>query len=270
LTVITLTTDFGTADPYVGAMKGVIVSIDPSATIVDITHEVPPQRTEEGAFLLGAAWPEFPDGSIHVAIVDPGVGTARKAILLATPAGIFIGPDNGILSSALPDAARAAASEGLASLPQGYTAHAIEDDSFQRLPVSRTFHGRDIFAPAAGHIAAGRAPAEAGPALARMRAFLPWRAVQLHEGALGGRVIHIDRFGNLVTTVHRDQLPATSAVQVHLAGQTISGLSGTYGGGRGLIAYVGSAGYLEVGLPRGSAAAQLGAAAGDEVVVLTS
>src|SRR3990172_9289887 len=152
--VITLTTDFGLSDPYVASLKGVILSINPSATIVDITHAVQPQRIEQGAFLLALSWPYFPAGAIHIVVVDPGVGTERRAIALATPTGTFVGPDNGVLSAALPDEARdAAAKEGRpVPLPPGTAAHLLANEDFQRTPISATFHGRDIFAPVAAHL----------------------------------------------------------------------------------------------------------------------
>src|SRR3990170_278677 len=135
--IISLTTDFGLSDPYVGSLKGVILCINPDATVVDITHDIRPQRIEQAAFVLAAAWPYFPPGSIHLAAVDPGVGTERRAIALATPSGIFLGPDNGVLSAALPDQVRQAASAEpalslskgprLVPLPPHTTAHLVTD-----------------------------------------------------------------------------------------------------------------------------------------------
>jgi S-adenosylmethionine hydrolase len=266
LTAITLTTDFGTADPYVAAMKGVILSINPLVTIVDITHEIPPQGVEEASFVLGTVWHLFAD-AIHVAVVDPGVGTTRKPIVLTTPAATFVGPDNGILSSALPDEARGAAGGGLARLPPGFAAYQIAGPRLLHLPLSQTFHGRDIFAPAAAYVSTGIAPKEAGPRLAHIKTFPPWRAEALDGGLLHGRVIRIDRFGNLITTIRNVQLPDEGHSQVDVGGVTIHGLSGTYAEGEGLMAYVGSSGYLEIGLPGTSAAAELGARCGDEVIL---
>ncbi|HEU4758499.1 MAG TPA: SAM-dependent chlorinase/fluorinase, partial [Dehalococcoidia bacterium] len=163
--LITLTTDFGLADAYVGEVKGVIHSIAPAATIVDISHEVPPQAIEEGAFVLAAAWRYFPVGTVHVAVVDPGVGTERAAIAVVTEQAVFVGPDNGVLSAALPEEARKRAGAGprRVALPRGTAAFLLTNERFQRQPVSATFHGRDIFAPAAAHIASGVRPEEMGP-----------------------------------------------------------------------------------------------------------
>ena len=156
--VITLTTDFGRSDHYVAAMKGVILGINPDATIVDISHAVRPQQVAEGAFLLQAVRPYFPTGTVHLAVVDPGVGTERRALVLATPDGFFVGPDNGVLSPALPDSARPRRSRAEPSavpLPAGYTAVAIAERRYLREPVSDTFHGRDVFAPVAAHLTLG-------------------------------------------------------------------------------------------------------------------
>jgi S-adenosylmethionine hydrolase len=267
LTIITLTTDFGTADPYVGAMKGVILSIDPTATIVDITHEVAPQAVEEAAFILSTVWRYFPERSIHLAVVDPGVGTDRKPVLLKTPEAIFVGPDNGILSGALPDTVRLTANADLAHLPKGFEAIEISSEQFQMATLSNTFHGRDIFAPAAGRLSAGANPGEAGIRLSHIRVLPPWRAMVDGEGILVGRVIHIDRFGNLITTIHSDQLPGEGKFRVEVGGRTIRGVSRTYAEGKGLMSYIGSAGFLEVGWTGGNVAAKLGVSPGDTVTL---
>ncbi len=269
--IITLTTDFGVSDAYVGALKGVILSLNPAATIVDITHEVQPQQVVQGAFILGSASPYFPEGTIHLAVVDPSVGTERRGLVLATPRAVFVGPDNGLLSAALPDDARQAApvpgQASPVSLPEGYRAVAITRREYMRESVSSTFHGRDVFAPVAAHLSLGVAPEEFGEAVTFVLAFPPFRARRRPDGSLQGRVLHIDRFGNLVTDVCGEDLP-TGDVQVEIGGRVLRGLRHTYAGAEGLTALIGSSGHLEIALPNGSAAASLGAHVGDPVVVM--
>ena len=266
--IISLTTDFGLSDPYVAAMKGVILSRNPDAVIVDISHDIRPQRIEQGAFVLAAAWPYFPAGSIHIAVVDPGVGTSRAAIVLSTPKGTFVGPDNGILSAALPDEERPACTEGprRVSLPAGHSARCLSDDRFHRRPVSETFHGRDIFAPVAAHLSLGVPPEELGPRLSEVVALPAFRAVPLADGALAGRIVHVDRFGNLVSDVHADQL-LSNRITAEIGGRRIAGLGRTYAESEGLVALIGSSGFLEVALREGSAAREIGADVGDTLVV---
>jgi S-adenosylmethionine hydrolase len=267
--IITLTTDFGMADPYVAAMKGVILSIDPEATVVDVSHEVAPQRIAQAVYLTGCAWPHFPPGSIHLVVVDPGVGTERRAIIVEGPRGLYVGPDNGVLSAALPEEARSAArGEGPAAvaLPRGYRAFLIAEPRFLRQPVSDTFHGRDVFAPAAGHLSAGVPPGDFGEAVGSLLAMPPIRARRRADGALVGRVVHVDRFGNLVTDVRAEDLPR-GRLRVEIAGRTVEGLARTYAEAEGLTCLVGSSGYLEVARPGGSAAASLGVGIDEAVLV---
>ena len=270
--VITLTSDFGLQDPYVGAMKGVILAINPAAAIVDISHGVRPQAIEQAAFLLGAAWPYFPPGTIHVVVVDPGVGTERRALALRTPQGTFVGPDNGVLSAALPDPVREEASgEDKAAevgLPSGHRAVSLSNEAYFRHPVSSTFHGRDIFAPVAAHLSLGVPLEELGQPVERILALPPFRARRRADGSLAGRVIHIDAFGNLVTDVRCADLPPQPVVEV--GGERIEDVSTTYGEGRGLLAVIGSGGYLEIAVAGGSAARHLKADVGMPVVVRPS
>lgn len=265
--IITLTTDFGLADPYVAAMKGVILSINPRAVIVDVSHAVRPQAIEQGAYLLAAARPYFPPGTIHVAVVDPGVGTARRAIAIATPDALFVGPDNGLLSPALPDEARKGAAHPASPvpLPPGLRAVSLTQERFHRRPVSATFHGRDIFAPVAAHLSLGTPLEELGPPLDEIVALPPFRARPQPDGSLLGRVLHIDTFGNLITDVRQEQLPPRPLVEI--CGRTIGGLSRTFGYEPGLRALIGSGGFLEIAFAQGSAARELGAEVGQPVVV---
>ena len=267
--VIALLTDFGLADPYVAAMKGVILSVTPRVSIVDITHEVRPQAVEQGAFLLEMALPYFPPGTVFVAVVDPGVGTARRPLALAGPGGLFVGPDNGLLSPALPEKTREAVvgeTTAAVPLPSGYRAVVLADERFFRHPVSATFHGRDIFSPVAAHLATGVAIDELGPATDWLLALPPFRARRQEDGSLLGRVVHIDRFGNLVTDVRRADIPG-QRLTVEVAGRRIPGLARTYAEARGLCAIIGSAGYLEIALPNGSAQRELGVEIGARAIV---
>lgn len=267
--VITLTTDFGLADHYVAAMKGVILDINPQAVIVDVTHEVAPQQVGQAVYLTGCAWPYFPHGAIHVVVVDPGVGTERRSLVLEAPSGLYVGPDNAVLSAALPEEARRTVSgekpDNIA-LPEGYRAFRIAQPKFMRAPVSDTFHGRDIFAPAAAHLSLGVPPEEFGEAVNSMLALPPIRARRRPDGALAARVIHIDRFGNLISDALAQDLPA-GRLRVEIAGRTLEGLARTYADAEGLVAMVGSSGYLEVAEPGGSASAALGVSLGEPLLV---
>lgn len=268
--IITLTTDFGLEDPYVAALKGAILTINPQVTIVDISHAVRPQAIEQGAFLLACAWPYFPHNSIHLAVVDPGVGTQRRALVVQTPVATFVGPDNGLLSPALPDEVREAAWDHeqpvSVRLPAGYRAVSLTNEAYFRQPVSSTFHGRDIFAPVAAHVSLGVPLTELGPPAEEVLALAPFRARRQPDGSLRGRVIHIDVFGNLVTDVRCEDLPAERPT-VEVAGRRIVGLSLTYQEDAKILAVVGSSGHLEIAAPRASAAKLLGAALGMPVLV---
>lgn len=258
--IITLTTDFGLRDHYVAAMKGVILGINPQARVVDISHEVAPQDIIEAVYLTGQAWPWFPDGCVHLAVVDPGVGTARRAIVVVTARGTFVGPDNGVLSACLPQEARPA---GVA-LPVDVAAYAIERPEFMLGRVSATFHGRDVFAPAAARLSLGAAASKCGPRLERIETIAPLAAARQPDGSIRGRVIHVDRFGNAVTDIRGDDIDAGTVVEA--AGRRLAVVR-AYGEARGLASLVGSSGYLEVAVPNGSAAAQLGLDRGSPVTV---
>jgi S-adenosyl-L-methionine hydrolase (adenosine-forming) len=250
--VVTFTTDFGTGDGYVGAMKGVVLSLAPTATLVDITHDVPPYDVAAGAFALAQATPHFPPGSIHVAVVDPGVGGERAELVLEARGSFFIGPDNGLLSLA-------------ARGPR--VAHEITAAGFRREPVSPTFHGRDVFAAAAGRLAAGASAKEAGPLLpAIVDLVTSWTEFALAApppDASTGDILHVDRFGNLVTSWEGDLL---TPGQWRLRRRDGSGQPFLLTAGRTygdvapgeLVVYVGSAGVIEIGVREGSAAAVTG------------
>lgn len=269
--VITLLTDFGLADSYVGAMKGVALGINPDVRPVDISHLVPPQDVLHGAFLLGQAWSLFPAGTIHLAVVDPGVGTERRALLVRGMGHWFLAPDNGLLTFALPPevADTAIFQPYAANVPDGFDAYAITNPRYWRQPVSATFHGRDIFAPVAAHLSLGVAPEELGePVDTLTRLAVP--APQWQGDTLKAHVLHVDRFGNLVTTVPAEALAGVTDMEVVLNGTRVRGLVSTYAQGEGLTALIGSHGYLEVALANGNAADTLGARVGDELLVRRS
>lgn len=235
---MTLTTDFGTRDGYVAAMKGVILGLAPGASVVDVSHDVAPGDVRGGAFVLAQAAPYFPAGTVHVAVVDPGVGGAREAVVLDGGAHRFVGPNNGVLALAAPAPRRA---------------HEIAAPSFRRAEVSATFHGRDLFAPAAARLAAGAEVAEAGPPLPLERLVtLP---------AARAEVVHVDRFGNAITS-----LGAGEADAVEVAGLRLP-VRRTYGDVEpgAPLAYIGSSGYIEIAVRDGNAAERLGLARGTAV-----
>lgn len=273
---IALTTDFGLADAFVGVMKGVILTINPRAVIVDLTHDLPPQEVAAAAFVLGVNHPYFPPDSIQVAVVDPGVGTARRAVLLVTPTARFIAPDNGLLSGILQDYLDPPPdSPGRVAVPPPLAAYEMTNPDYRRHPVSSTFHGRDVFAPAAAHLSLGRPPESFGPPLSEL-VWLPMAAPIVRDDMVQGEVIYIDRFGNLITNIPAGQLPA-APLTVSLANRTIAGLSRTFHDPDiapasfpdqpPLIALIGSNGYLEIAVPDGNAAAVLGVGRGAMVLV---
>lgn len=255
--IITLTTDFGLKDPYQGAMKGAILSVNPLARIVDITHLVPPGSILEGAFVLLGAARYFPEKSIHVAVVDPGVGGDRKPILVETKRFFYIGPDNGLLSPAIREDGVVRAIE-------------LANKGYFRDEVASTFHGRDIFGPVAAYLSLGAEPGDMGRAIEKIRALeLPKTVTE--EGGLRGEVVYIDSFGNLISNIRREELSALdgAAVEVTVKNAALTGLKKTYGMvEKGVpAALIGSTGYLEVAVNCGSAADALGARLGDKVTV---
>ena len=261
--IITLTTDFGLTDAYVAEMKGVILSINHEAKLVDICHTVRPQKIEEAAFVLGTAYQFFPTGTIHLVVVDPGVGTERRAVILKTPTAYFVAPDNGVLSYVIQD--YPGRQEGL---PKELKAVSITNPRFWREPVSPTFHGRDIFAPVAAHLSLGTPIREFGKSITSLVRLPIPQSRREEDGSLVGQVSHIDSFGNLTTNIKSDRLPSGGqTVIVEIANQRINQLSRTYAKGKGLLALIGSSDYLEIALTGGSAAGFLHVKIGDEVKV---
>ena len=254
--VIALLTDFGLRDTYVGELKGAVLSVNPSATIVDITHHVPPQDVHAGAFLLGNAAPAFPEGTVFVAVVDPGVGSDRRPVLVETSRYAFVGPDNGLFTRVLwPDDADGPAAPSFEPVPSGVRAYRLTNPAYWREHVSNTFHGRDVFAPAAAHYATGVPTGALGePATELLR--LPFPTPTLDAGVVTGEVVYVDHYGNLVTNIPAGMLPPDAAVEI--SGFRIEGLSAHYDTAKSLVALVGSHDTLEIARPGGNAAGALG------------
>jgi S-adenosylmethionine hydrolase len=253
--IITLTTDFGLLDGYVGTMQGVILSIAPQVTLVDLSHQVPAQNVRAGAFVLYQAVPYFPPETIHMAVVDPGVGSQRRALAVRTTQGIFVAPDNGVLSYVLASA-------------DVQEAVSLTNHAYQLPQVSTTFHGRDIFSPAAAHLANGIPLAELGQrAINLVHLSLPQPA-STPQGNLIAHVMHIDRFGNLILDARADDVDEGSIFE--LGGRTIKSLSRTFADvAQGeLLAYVGSSrNHVEIAVREGHAAQMIGISLGDEVLI---
>ena len=254
--IVTLTTDFGTADGYVGAMHGVILGINAEARIVDITHEIARHNVREAAFVLYTAYPHFPNGTIHVIVVDPGVGSERRAIALRTAKAHFVAPDNGVLSYVV-------AREQVLEMVE------LSNPDYWLPEVSATFHGRDVFTPVAAHLSLGVPLSDMGPALPSIATFPLTEPSMEPNGIVRGHVLHVDRFGNLITDIRREVLADTESTQVEIGGHVINGIALTYAMAHkgALVALIGSAGHLKIAVREGDAAALLGATIGMEVLV---
>ncbi|HXW96294.1 MAG TPA: SAM-dependent chlorinase/fluorinase [Gemmatimonadales bacterium] len=245
--IITLLTDYGISDAYVGELKAVLLTGAPGATLVDITHQISPGDIAAGAYVLGRAAPRFPAGTIHLAVVDPGVGTSRAALALSSGGHIFVGPDNGLFSAVI----RGAEVEAVT----------LATPSF----ASPTFHGRDLFAPAAARLAQGEALAALGERYAGM----PRRvsgAVPHYEGkVVVGEVIYVDRYGNLVTNLTPDLVPSYAVLEAESL--VIGPVRSTFGDvpSGSLLAYIGSGGSVEIAVRDGSAARRLGIGVGGRI-----
>lgn len=255
--LISLLTDFGVRDTYAASLKGIILQICPTARIIDITHLVPPQDVAAGAYLLKTVYRDFPHGTIFLAVVDPGVGSSRHALAIKTPDYIFVGPDNGIFSWIVGE-------EPL------FEARRLDNPKYWRSEVSHTFHGRDIFAPVAAHLARGVPIQLLGPPCTPL--VLPSAAIQETPEELIGAVIHIDHFGNAITNITRQALERFAGkgrITVHIKNATIHGTVKTYADGSpgALCALIGSSDFLEVALVEGSAVSAYGISKGDPITV---
>jgi hypothetical protein len=270
--LVVFTTDFGLSDPYVGVIKGVALSINPNLRLIDLTHHISPQNVAQGSFLLDFNHRYFPKEAIHVAVVDPGVGTGRRPVFLSTPWGRFVGPDNGLLSGVISDYLDSEPeTAGPINLPTGLTAVHLTNPDYWRHPVSHTFHGRDVFTPVAAHLSLGVATKELGESLDSLF-YLPVLKPAKNGGTITGQVIYQDTYGNLVTNIPAESLPQLELIEVRIKGRSIVGLSrtfndDTYTTDTGLIALTASHGYLEIVLANGSAADMLSAGEGEVVQV---
>ena len=270
--IITLTTDFGLADAYVAVMKGVILGINPEVKLIDICHNIKPQNIRQAAFVLSTAYPFFPSGTVHLVVVDPGVGTERRAIILSTPSACFVAPDNGVLSYVIAQSSAKPSekylNQGQMELPPGLEAVAITKLQFWRSPVSPTFHGRDIFSPVAARLSLGSPATDFGETITSVTMLTLSYPQLSSENTLAGHILHIDNFGNLITNIRRDDLPReTQSITIEVSHRLISSLSQTYADSDGLLALIGSSGYLEIALRDGNASSFLNAEIGNEVRV---
>jgi S-adenosyl-L-methionine hydrolase (adenosine-forming) len=258
---VTLLTDFGTRDYFVGAMKGALLSVNPRAQVIDLTHEVPAHDIAAGAFTLRAAYDVFPIQTTHVAVVDPGVGSARRPILVATRDYFFVGPDNGLFSY-------------ICEREQSVRVFHVTNEKFFRPQVSNTFHGRDIFAPVAGALSKGVPPEEFGELITDYVRLTPLAPARAADATLNASIIHIDRFGNCITNITRRELSdemiargVSLEVGAHQVRTFRRFFTETDARARELFAIWGSAGFLEIAASCASAAQLLGVERGATVRV---
>ncbi len=257
--LITLTTDFGTSDHLVAAMKGVILGINPSARIIDIQHHVAPYDLLDGALTIGSVYPYFPARTIHIVIVDPGVGTARRPLLVSADNQYFIAPDNGVLSMVYDRD------------PGVVVRHVTASHNFLE-PVSPTFHGRDVFAPVAAYLSKAWATESFGEEITDFTRFVLPKPKAAGD-SLKAVVLHVDAFGNLMTNLRAEDLPeatvATGKIKLQVGGKSVERFVATFGEGNSAepVALIGSSGYVEIAVNKGNAAKALGASRGSEVVL---
>jgi S-adenosylmethionine hydrolase len=255
--LITFTTDFGTRDWFVGTMKGVVLGISRKTTIVDLTHEVEAGDIRAGAFALAASYHFFPKGTVHVAVVDPGVGSKRQAIAVQTARYYFVGPDNGVLSWAL-------ARERIKAI------RLIEKDTYFLRPVSQTFHGRDVFAPVAAHLSRGVPIHKFGPGCKNFMG-LAWPAPWQTPHGVQGEIVYIDRFGNALTNLNSPVLASLGGAELRVfsAGKRLCPVVASYSAvpPGAFVAVLSSSGFLEIAINGGSAAGRLKLRVGQKVTV---
>lgn len=260
--IITLLTDFGTQDYFVGAMKGVILSANPAAVIVDLTHEVPPQDIRAAAFNLLATYKDFPSGTIHLAVVDPGVGSNRRPILVECAEQTFVGPDNGLFS-------------WICQREGHFLARNLTNEKFFKHPQSATFHGRDVFAPVAAALSRGVAPEEFGPVIDDAMVLDSLMPRVNGDGTLAAEIIHIDGFGNCITNLTAEHLTAeiNGPVRLIVNDKAVTSIrkffSEEAGDGESLFMISGSAGFVEIAAQNSSAAAILKVRRGQTITVQT-
>ena len=257
--IITLTTDYGTSDHLVGTLKGVILKINPDVTIVDITHEVTPYDLLDGALAIGSAYAYFPPKTIHIVVVDPGVGTERRPLLVSGDNQYFVAPDNGVLSLIYERNSNVV------------VRHANAEHDFLQ-PVSKTFHGRDVFAPIAAWLSKGWQTASMGEEIQDFKKFALPRP-KTSNGVVKGVVMRVDTFGNLVTNLRSEDLPEAAAskgtLELQVGTHPVKRLVDTFARGENAeaVAFIGSSGYVEIAVNKGNAARALGIGRGAPVVL---
>jgi S-adenosylmethionine hydrolase len=257
--IITLTTDYGTTDHLVGVLKGVILKINPEVTIVDITHEVTPFDLLDGALAIASAYAYFPPRTIHVVVVDPGVGTERRPLLVSGQNQYFIAPDNGVLS-------------GVFEREQNVVVRHLTSEHYFLQPLSKTFHGRDIFAPVAAWLSKNWQPASMGEDITDFKRLALPKPKEA-DGGMKGVILRVDSFGNLMTNFRTEDLPAEAAekgeLNLQVGTHSVTRMVHTFASGNAgeAVAYVGSSGYLEIAVNKGNAAKTLGIGRGTAVVL---
>jgi S-adenosylmethionine hydrolase len=257
--IITLTTDYGTNDHLVGTLKGVILKINPDVTIVDITHDVAPYDLLDGALAIGSSYSYFPARTIHVVVVDPGVGTERRPLLVTGETQYFVAPDNGVLSLVY-------------EREENILVRHANVEHYYLHPVSNTFHGRDVFAPIAAWLSKGSQAAAMGDEISDYKKFAMPKPKPA-DGAINGVVLRVDSFGNLITNFRASDLPPaaleTGTVQFRVGSHSVNKLVDTFAKGSAgePFAYVGSNGFIEIGINRGNAAKSLGVGRGTQVTL---
>lgn len=274
--VLALLSDFGVSDWYVASMKGQILSVDPTLNIIDVSHEVPPGDVEGAAFILSQCWKDFPDGTVFCCVVDPGVGTARSPVAVreTDSSKIFVGPDNGLISYVMHFAERHDAKDRVL----GFQARRIVNNLFFRESASHTFHGRDVFAPTAARLASGWAFDKIGPFQPRLHS-TRWKSARINGAAAEATVLHVDRFGNLITNLRRSEINAIVA-RLH----EVRAIKMVYNeiyecaiplvktfnqvADQSPLAFIGSGDLLEIGINSGSAAADFEIVPGDVLRLL--
>lgn len=268
--VITLTTDFGIADAYVGLMKAAVLSINPYSQIVDISHSIYRQSVISGAFIFGNSYHFFPENTIHVVVVDPGVGTTRELVVAMDNKYLYLAPDNGILSPVIKNAFSGRipdTTNGFIDVPDQLLVYKITNNRYWTHPVSSTFHGRDILAPVAAHLSLGLPPSEMGEPV-RSLEYLDTPRLIWESDRLDGKVMHLDHFGNIITNIGSNLVRPEQDLRIHVGKEVVRGVSANYRDNPGLLALIGSSDTLEISVTNGNAAESLGISIGDSVFVV--
>ena len=266
--IVTLTTDFGIDDPYIGILKGVILSVSPSANIVDIKHSIVPQNIAEASFVIGNSYRFFPKNTLHTVIVDPTVGSSRRLVILETQNGTFIAPDNGLLSHVLEDHGELTLidNDNSVTVPSNCKAYWVNEREYWLSSISSTFHGRDIIAPVVGHLLSGVAPSKVGESINVLH-YTPRSKPLLGKDRITGTIVYSDRFGNLISDIPVALLSSMTYPSFQIGERHITGFYKYYSEGHALIGLIGSFNTLEIAFVNGNASEVTGAKVGDRIVV---